>query len=91
MKQSHRLILDRHEEQRSVVEVDGAGFFDLPRWILPPAAQGDDVLAVTVDAEQDRAVITIVRDEQATSRAKTRASDAVRRLKRRDPGGDVTL
>jgi len=91
MKEPHRLIVDRHEDTRTVVEADGAGFFDLPRWLLPRAARGDDVLAVTVEAEADRVVITVVRDAAATAQAKTDAAAAVARLKRRDPGGDVQL
>ena len=91
MKEGHRFIVDRHEENRTVVEADGAGFCDLPRWLLPPATRGDDVLTVTVEAETDRAVITLVRDADATARAKADAAAAVERLKRRDPGGDVQL
>jgi hypothetical protein len=91
MKGTHRLIVDRHEEDRTVVEADGAGFFDLPRWLLPTAARGDDVLAVTVEAEADRAVITLVRDADATARRKADAAAAVERLRRRDPGRDVAL
>jgi hypothetical protein len=91
MKERHRFIVDRHEEGRTVVEADGAGFFDLPRWLLPRAAQGDDVLALPVEAEADRAVITLARDAGATARAKGDAAAAVARLKRRDPGGDVQL
>jgi hypothetical protein len=91
MNEAHRFIVDRHEENRTVVEVDGAGFFDLPRWMLPSATRGDDVLAATVEAEADRAVITLVRDAGATARAKADAAAAIERLKRRDPGGDVQL
>ena len=91
MKHAHRLIVDRHEDNRTVVEADGAGFFDLPRWLLPSAARGDDVLAVTVEADADRAVITIVRDAGATAKAQSEAASAVEQLKRRDPGGDVEL
>jgi Protein of unknown function (DUF3006) len=91
MKEAHRMIVDRHEDGRTVVESDGTGFFDLPRWLLPSATRGDDVLAVTVEAQADRAVITIVRDSGATARAKSEAAAAVEQLKRRDPGGDVQL
>lgn len=88
---THRLIVDRHEENRTVVEADGAGFFDLPRWLLPRATRGDDVIAVTVEADDDRAVVTLVRNPDATARARTGAANAVRKLKGRDPGGDVQL
>lgn len=91
MAEHHRWIVDRHEDALTVVEVDGHGFVDLPRWLLPRSTRGDDVLAVTVDAEADRAVITIVRDADATARAARDARDAVDRLKRRDPGGDIQL
>jgi hypothetical protein len=91
MKEAHRFIVDRHEEDRTVVEADGTGFFDLPRWLLPTTARGDDVLAVTVEAEADRAVITVERDADATARAQADARASIERLKRRDPGGDVRL
>lgn len=91
MPEPHRLIVDRHEGDLSVVEVDGRGFVDLPRWLLPAGARADDVLAVTVDAGAERVTITIARDPEATARARDAAQAAVRRLKRRDPGGDVSL
>ena len=91
MSETHRFIVDRHEENLTVVEVDGAGFVDLPRWLLPRGARGDDVLAVTVEADADRAAITIVRDTEATARAKAEAREAVERLKRKDPGGNIRL
>jgi hypothetical protein len=91
MSERHQLIVDRHEGDRSVVEVDGAGFADVPRWLLPTAARGDDVIAVIVQAEPDRTVVTLQRDPAATARARDAAKDIVERLKRRDPGGDVRL
>jgi len=91
MTERHRWIVDRHEGDRTVVEVDGHGLYDVPRSILPPTARGDDVLAVTVDADQDHAVITVVRDADATARARAVARAAVDRLSRRDPGGDIEL
>jgi len=91
MPESHRFIVDRHEGDLAVVEVDGAGFIDVPRWLLPGHARPDDVLAVTVEPGAERAVITIARDADATARAKSAAQRAVERLKLRDPGGDVAL
>lgn len=91
MSERHALIVDRHEGDRTVVEVDGKGFADLPRWLLPTAALGDDVIAVTVEAGPERTVVTLERDAAETARAKDAARDAVDRLKRRDPGGDVRL
>ncbi len=91
MKETHRFIVDRHEEALTVVEVDGTVFLDVPRWLLPGATRADDVLAVTVEAEADRTVVTLERDTAATARAQADAAAAVQRLKRRDPGGDVRL
>ncbi|PYP73518.1 MAG: hypothetical protein DMD41_05555 [Gemmatimonadetes bacterium] len=88
MADTHRFMVDRHEGDLSVVEVDGRAMLDLPRWLLPPAARADDVLAVTVEASGDRAVITIERDVAATARAQDAARAAVERLKKKDRGGD---
>ena len=87
----HRLIVDRFEEQFAVVEVDGGRYCDLPRWMLPDHASPDDVLSAAVDAAGDRTVITVRRDPDATRRAQDAAREAVRRLKQRDPGGNVNL
>jgi hypothetical protein len=91
MTETHRLIVDRHEGEITVVELDGQCFADVPRWMLPRAARGDDVLVVRVETEADRAVVTITRDVDATARAKDAARAAVDRLRQRNPGGDVTL
>src|SRR5207302_6800059 len=70
MAEQHRLIVDRHEEDLTVVEVDGRASLDLPRWLLPAATRGDDVLAVTVEGDADRVVITVERDAAATARGR---------------------
>lgn len=65
MPDTHRWVVDRHERDLAVVQVDGGGFVDVPRWLLPRDARPDDVLTVTVHAEPERATITIVRDPAA--------------------------
>ena len=40
MTETHRLIVDRHEGEVSVVELDGHRFADVPRWMLPRATRG---------------------------------------------------
>src|SRR2546430_13578897 len=62
MPESHRFIVDRHEGDLAVVEVDGAATLDFPRWLLPHAGRPDDVLLVSVEQGTDRTVGTIVRD-----------------------------
>ncbi|HUL04266.1 MAG TPA: DUF3006 family protein [Gemmatimonadales bacterium] len=91
MTDRHRWIVDHHEENHTVIEVDGQGFFDVPRWLLPSGTRGDDVLAVTVEADKDRAVLTVVRDPDATARARSTARRAIERLSKRDPGANVDL
>jgi len=91
MTEAHRFIIDRHEGDVTVVEIDGHALLDLPRWLLPTGAHGDDVLSVTVDAGSERAVITVARDAAATERAKAAGRRAVERLKPKDPGGDLVL
>src|SRR5437867_3742410 len=54
MPETHRFIIDRHEGDLAVVEVDGGSLLDFPRWLLPHAARADDVLRVTVDAGPGR-------------------------------------
>src|SRR5207253_2387548 len=44
MPETHRFIIDRHEGDLAVVEVDGRSLLDVPRWLLPHAARPDDVL-----------------------------------------------
>ena len=91
MADTHRFIVDRHEGDLSVVDVDGRAMLDLPRWLLPLAARGDDVLAVTVEASGDRALITIERDAAATAHAQDAARAATERLRKKDPGGGLRL
>ena len=91
MAEVHRFIVDRHEDDVSVIEIDGRTVLDVPRWLLPTGARGDDVLAVTVEAGAERAVITVARDAAATERAKAAGRRAVERLKPKDPGGDLVL
>jgi hypothetical protein len=91
MPETHQLIIDRYEGDLVVVAVDGRGVVDVPRWLLPAGARPDDVLAVIADGDAERVTVTIARDAAATARAREAARAAVERLKRRDPGGDVTL
>jgi len=91
MTDRHRLIVDRHELDHTVVQVDGQSFFDIPRSFLPSDTVGDDVFAVTVDADERRVVITVVRDAEATAKARAEARAVIKRLSKRDPGGDIEL
>jgi len=89
---SHRFVVDRFEGDLAVVEVDGDRFLDLPRWLLPPAAREDDVIALDVAVQPDGALRLVARvDVEATMAARERARAAIDRLRRKDPGGDIVL
>src|SRR5437879_2394916 len=85
------LKASHHDGDVSVVEIDGRALLDLPRWLLPTGARGDDVLSVTVEAGSERTVITVARDAAETEQAKAAGRRAVERLKPKDPGGDLVL
>ena len=89
MPETHTFIVDRYEGAIAVVALDGGATLDVPRWLLPRSAAADDVLAVQVEADAERAVIVVQRDADATDRAGSAARAAIERLKRRDRGGDV--
>src|SRR3989442_10264850 len=91
MPETHRFIIDRHEGDLAVVEVDGGSLLDVPRWLLPHAARPDDVLGVTVEAGPERTVVTIVPHAEASARARAEAEDAEGPLKRLDPAGHLRL
>ena len=88
----HRLVVDRFEGDLAVVEVDGARFVDLPRWLLPKGTREDDVLVATAREAADGAVAWEIRiDAEATAAAREEARSLVERLRRKDPGGDIVL
>jgi len=91
MTERHRWIVDRYEGPLAVVETDGAGTVDLPRWLLPAGTRTDDVLSVSVAGDAERTVVTVTRDPAATAAARDAARAAIDRLRGSDPGGDVTL
>lgn len=88
----HRFVVDRFEGDLVVVEVDGEHVLDLPRWILPEGAREGDVLVATRRAAAGDTVAWELRvDAEATARARADARRLVDRLRRKDPGGDLTL
>jgi hypothetical protein len=89
---SHRLIIDRFEGELAVVEVDGARFLTIPRWLLPTDAREDDIVSLTTRTAPDGTLTHELRiDHAATTRAREEATALVDRLRRKDPGGDLSL
>jgi hypothetical protein len=90
--EEHRFVVDRFEGDLAVVEVDGARFLDLPRWLLPPGTREDDVVRIAVRRAPDGTVTWTARvDAAATAAAREEAERLVERLRQKDPGGDIVL
>jgi hypothetical protein len=86
-----RWRVDELEGELAVVEAGGRRF-DLPRALLPSGAREDCVLDVRVAREDDdRSVVTIAVDPEATAAARRRSAGVLDRLAGGDPGGDVVL
>lgn len=80
------MVVERWVDDRTArVELDG-DLVELPRSLLPSDAVRDDVLRVERSAE--RVMISI--DRAATGAARRRGEQLASRLRRRDPGGDLT-
>src|SRR5690606_36628776 len=91
MSDTHRLIIDRFEEDLAVVEVDGERFLEVPRLLLPDGAGEDDVIRVRRSAEGAGLVLELEVDAEATAEAREEARRLVEELRARDPGGDLVL
>lgn len=87
----HRLVVDRVEGELAAVEVDGGAVLDLPRWLLPPGAREGDVVQVEVHADGRARSLRLQVDAGATAAAREDAEALLKRLRDRDPGGDVQL
>lgn len=93
MSERHQWVIDRFEGDLAVVEVDGEHVLDVPRWMLPDGAGEDDVIAVEVrpGTDDERAIVELRVDPEATAAAREEAAQLIERLRRKDPGGDVVL
>ena len=74
-----RVVLDRIEGDRAVLEFDGRSF-ELPLSLLPREVEEGDVLTLTLH-----------RDEESTRDAKASIGARRARLSRDDDGGDFSL
>src|SRR5256885_7095385 len=87
MPESHRFIVDRHEGDLAVVEVDGGPTLDLPRWVLPHPTRPDDVLLVGIEQGTHRTAITLPRVVIATQLRRPAEPTADDPRLRRNPAG----
>lgn len=78
-----QLAVDRFEgkNKETAVLVDESGrSIDLPRDFLPKGTKAGEVLSLTIE-----------RDMESTGRLATETRSIQDELKKRDPGGDITL
>ena len=88
---THRLVVDRVEGEIVVVELEGGGTLDLPRWLLPPGAGEGDAIAARAEQVEGKWRVEMEVDAEETARRRASAKERVERLAARDPGGDITL
>ena len=74
-----------------VVETEGGGTIDLPRWLLPPGVGEGDVIVVRPAAGEDGWSVRMEVDAEEGARRRDAIREKVDRLASRDPGGDITL
>lgn len=89
-RKPHYYVVDRFEGKLAVLVGDDRSSHDVPKASLPKGCREDTVLRVPVvsgNPDFGRAVIDVAERERRLARAKA----ALDQLKRRDPGGDVTL
>ena len=90
-----RWVVDRIEEERAAVEVDGERVVTVPVWLLPRGVREGDVLRVRREYEAGRAVLTVETDDAEQGRRMARSAaqtEGVRAKSRKhDRPGDVTL
>jgi Protein of unknown function (DUF3006) len=85
-------VVDRLEGSRAVLIPDGPGEpVELPLAALPFRVREAMVLAVPLDARGNPRWDRAERDEAEERRRLAEGKARLERLKRRDPGGDVTL
>ena len=87
----HRLIVDRIEGAMVVVEREGGGTLDLPRWMVPPGVGEGDVIVARPRRSEAGWSVEMEVDAEETARRGARVEKTVERLAARDPGGDITL
>ena len=85
------LASDRVEGEIVVVEMEGGGTLDLPRWLLPPKRGEGDVIVARAAGGEGGWRVEMEVDAEETGRRRAAMKERVERLAARDPGGDITL
>jgi len=84
-------VIDRFEGHRAVLVADDSSTFEVDRALLPEGARPGAVIRVVREGPKQMRWEDAIVDEEATAERAAEAAALLRRLKRRDPGGDVSL
>jgi hypothetical protein len=83
--------VDRIESQRALLEDDDGTTHIVDTRRLPRGTREGTVLRVELDDAGNPDWNTAVIDDAEAARRRAEARDRLERLKKRDPGGDITL
>jgi hypothetical protein len=83
--------VDRIESQRALLEDDDGTTLIVNVRSLPRGTKEGTVLRVPLDDAGNPEWNTAAIDDAETARRRAEARDRLERLKKRDPGGDITL
>lgn len=87
----HRYAVDRVETDYFVLTDEQAGTVRVARSSLPPDTGEGAVLSVLVSADGQPDWATARRDRGEEDRRLAKGQERLRRLRTRDPGGDILL
>lgn len=83
--------IDRFEGKVAVLERDDGWTVEVPRRALPKGSREGSVLLVIMKARGEPDWRTAVLDEAERARRVKRAEEALEKLRKRDPGGDIVI
>lgn len=87
-----RVVVDRIEGRQAVLVEDGGRTYEILAEELPPGCRAEGtVLDVPLDSKRVPLWLRAHRNHPEEERLRREAADALKELRKRDPGGDVQL
>jgi hypothetical protein len=84
-------VIDRIEGTTAVIVADDDREFNVPRRALPKGSREGTVLRIDAEMPLNPDWATAVIDEEEWKRRLEHSRDTLRRLSKKDPGGDIEL
>lgn len=69
------VVVDRWEGDFAVLEAEGGGIFNLPRWCLPGGVSEGDILEISIKRDTDARELRTERVKDLQKRLRKRKSD----------------